>query len=115
MHWLRCLPVARKFVYAFGIVCALCVALGTYTFIAFRGITTKTAQVSESSLPAVINLANIRGAINTMRREDLHLLLCATPKCVADEGPKRQKAIDNYHAAAKAYEPLTFPENYLGL
>ena len=106
MHWLRCLPVARKFFYAFGIVCALCVALGTYTFITFRGTSARTAQVSESSLPAVINLANIRGAINTMRREDLHLLLCTTPKCVADEGPKRQKAADIYREAAKAYEPL---------
>jgi methyl-accepting chemotaxis protein len=106
MHWLLCLPVARKFLYAFGIVCALCVALGAYTFITFRSISAKTAQVSERSLPVVIELTGIRGGINTLRREDLHLLLCTTPKCAADEAPKRQMAIDGYREAAKAYEPL---------
>ncbi len=106
MIWLRNLPIARKFIFAFGIVCALCVALGIFTFLTFRDIAARTAQVSERSLPAVIDLANIRGAINTMRREDLHLLLCLTPKCLADEAPKRQKAVDGFHAAAKDYEPL---------
>ena len=38
MQWLRNLPVSRKFIFAFGIVCALCIVLGTYAFITFRGI-----------------------------------------------------------------------------
>jgi methyl-accepting chemotaxis protein len=106
MHWLRCLPVARKFLYAFGVVCALCVALGIYTFMTLRSIAAKSADISQDSFPAVVDLANIRNAMNTVRREDLHLLLCVTPKCIEDEGPKRQQYIDSYHAAAKAYEPL---------
>jgi methyl-accepting chemotaxis protein len=111
MQWLRNLPVSRKFIFAFGIVCGLCILLGVYTFIAFRGIAAKNAQVSNSSLPAMIDLANIRASINTLRREDLHLLLCSTPVCLKDESVKRQQAIDDFHAATKSYEPLiSLPE-----
>jgi methyl-accepting chemotaxis protein len=106
MHWLRNLPLSRKFLYAFGIVCGLCVVLGIYSFITFRSIAAKTADVSEDSFPSVIDLANLRNAVNTTRREDLHLLLCMTPACLSEEGVKRQQAIDNFHAAAKTYEPL---------
>jgi methyl-accepting chemotaxis protein len=106
MVWLNNLPVSRKFTVAFGTVCGLCILLGTYTFVTFHGIVQKNAQVSDSSLPAVIDLANLRAAINTLRHEDLHLLLCTAPACVAEEGVKRHKAIDAFSAAAKAYEPL---------
>jgi methyl-accepting chemotaxis protein len=106
MQWLLNLPVARKFVFAFGIVCGLSVLLGAYTFTTLRGIAEKNAEVSDNSLPSVVALAEIRGAINVLRREDLHLLLCTTSTCMKDEGPKRQKAIDSYYAAVKAYEPL---------
>ncbi len=52
MQWLRNLPVSRKFLYAFGLVCGLCIVLGAYTFFVFRGITVNNAQVSESSSPS---------------------------------------------------------------
>ena len=106
MAWLKNLPVSRKFVFAFGIVCSLCVLLGAYTFVTFRSIAAKNAQVSESSFPAMIDLANMRVAINTTRREDLHLLLCVAPACLKEEGVKRLQAIDAFHSAANAYEPL---------
>jgi methyl-accepting chemotaxis protein len=106
MHWLRCIPVARKFLFAFGIVCGLCIALGTYTSLTLRSIAVKTADVNGNVLPSVIELANFRNAENTTRREDLHLLLCTKPACFAEEGVKRQSAIDAFHAAAKVYEPL---------
>jgi len=93
MYWLRSLPLSRKFTLAFGIVCGLCVALGIYTFTTFQGIAARNAEVSDNSFPSVIELADLRAAINTLRREDLHLLLCATPSCVADEAPKRQAFI----------------------
>jgi methyl-accepting chemotaxis protein len=106
MHWLRNLPLSRKFTLAFGIVCGLCVVLGIYTFSTFRGIAARNAEVSDNSLPSVVDLADIRAAINTLRREDLHMLLCTTPACIADEAPKRQSAIDSFHSTAKKYEPL---------
>jgi methyl-accepting chemotaxis protein len=106
MAWLRNLPISRKFFFAFGIVCSLCLLLGAYTFTTFRGITAKNAEVSEVSFPASIQLAHIRVAINAVRREDLHLLLCTTPACLTDEGAKRQQVISEYESAVKIYEPL---------
>jgi len=106
MFRLQNLPISRKFSYAFGIVCGLCILLGTYTFITFRGIAQKSAEVSESSFPAVVHLADIRGAMELLRRYDLALLLCQTPACTAEDTAARQKAIADYQAGAKAYEPL---------
>jgi len=106
MSWLRNLPVSRKFILAFGTVCSLCVLLGAYTFVTFRGITKNNALVSENDLPSVVALANVHSGINTLRREDLHLLLCTSPECIADEGARRKKSIEAINAAVKAYEPL---------
>ncbi|MGD0858619.1 MAG: methyl-accepting chemotaxis protein [Terracidiphilus sp.] len=110
MTWLRNLPVSRKFTYAFGSVCGLCIVLGAYTFIAFHGIAAKSADVSDNSFPSVLALADIQGSTNTVRREDMELLLCQTPACSADHGTKRQKAIDVYQNAVRSYEPrIAYP------
>jgi methyl-accepting chemotaxis protein len=110
MQWFRNLPVSRKFIVAFGIVCGLCIVLGAYTFIAFRSIAVKSENVSSNALPSVIALANIRSAANTMRREDLDLLLCQTPACTASHSANRQKAEADYQAGIKAYETrISYP------
>jgi methyl-accepting chemotaxis protein len=85
MQWLRNLPVSRKFIFAFGIVCSLCILLGGYTFFIFRGIAAQSADVSENAFPSVISLADVRGAMNVMRRQDLDLLICQTPACLTRE------------------------------
>ena len=104
MQWLRNLPVGRKFVYAFGLVCGLCLVLGIYTFLTLRGIQQTNSTVSKHSFPAVVQLANLRAGANVLRREDLHLLLCTEAKCIQDEEVKRQKAIDLFNESANAYE-----------
>jgi methyl-accepting chemotaxis protein len=106
MSALRNIPIARKFTLAFGLVCILCIALGTYTFFTFRGIAAKSADVSEEAFPSVLHLADARGAMNTTRRMDLDLLLCQNPACTEKYSAQRQKAITAYQAAVKAYEPL---------
>jgi methyl-accepting chemotaxis protein len=107
MQWLRNLPISRKFNYAFGIVCGLCIVLGAYTLFSFRGIAQRNTEVSGHAFPAVVQLAEAQVAIQTVRREDLRLLLCATPACLAEEGARRQKALANYQSAAHAYDSLT--------
>ena len=102
----RNLPVARKFVLAFGLVCSLCILLGAYTFVTFRSIAQKNVDVSEQRFPAMIQLSDLRGTINIVRREDLDLLLCQTPSCTEAHTAARQKALTDYQAALKAYEPL---------
>jgi methyl-accepting chemotaxis protein len=110
MVWLKNLPVSRKFTFAFGIVCGLCILLGAYTFVTFRGIATKSVDVSGNSLPDLISLADLRWSVNTLRSEDLELLLCQTPACSSEHGAKRQKAIADYQTAMKIYETtISYP------
>jgi len=106
MSVIRNLPISRKFSFAFGTVCGLCILMGTYTFATFHSIAAKNLDVSEKSFPSTVQLAEVREAVGTVRREDLHLLLCTTPGCYTDEGAKRQKAFADYETAVKTYEPL---------
>jgi len=105
MSWINNLAVSHKFTAAFGIVCGLCVLLGTYTFFTFRDIAVKNLDVSDKSLPAVLALSDLQGAVNTVRREDLELLLCQTATCTGEHAAKREKAMAAYQAATKLYEP----------
>jgi methyl-accepting chemotaxis protein len=102
----RNLPVARKFTFAFGIVCCLCIALGIYTFFTFRGIAQQNTEVSETSFPAIVQVTNMRGAMLQVRREELNILLCPSADCTAKHAAKRQKQLDLFKQAVADYEPL---------
>jgi methyl-accepting chemotaxis protein len=106
MQWLRNLPVSRKLFFAFGIVCGLCIVLGTYACVTFRGIAQRSTEVSEQHIPSLIYIGNIRDGVNSERREDLELLLCQTPACIADHTAKRQTAIGSYQNSLHLIEPL---------
>ncbi len=103
IQWLRDLPVARKFILAFGVVCSLCVLLGANTFFAFRNVAEKSVDVSENAFPSVIELSQTRGAMAEIRCQDLDLLLCQTPDCTAAHARARQQAIHTYRGALAAY------------
>jgi methyl-accepting chemotaxis protein len=110
MSAFRNLPVARKFMAAFGLVCMLCVLLGAYTLATLRSIAKDSADVSDSAIPSVTYLSDIRGALNDLRRQDLDLLLCTTQSCNAEHSAARQKALSDYAAAVKSYEPfISYP------
>ncbi len=106
MAWLKNLPISRKFIVAFGIVCGLCILLGAYTFFTFRDIAKKSLEVSGNNFPALVHLADMHSAILQSRREDLNVLLCPTPACSAEHTAKRQKAFSAFKEAAAAYEPM---------
>jgi methyl-accepting chemotaxis protein len=106
MQWLRNLPISRKFIAAFGIVCGLCIVLGAYTFVTFRDIAKRSVEVSENNFPALVHLADIRSSMLQFRREDLNILLCPTPACSSEHTVKLQKALNAYKEAAAGYEPL---------
>jgi methyl-accepting chemotaxis protein len=106
MTWLRNLPIARKFTFAFGTVCGLCIVLGAYTFFTFRDIAAKNVDVSANSLPSVITISNARGSLNALRREDLDLLLCKTAACTVQHSTKRTEHIAAFRTSMKAYEPM---------
>ena len=109
MSWARNLPLSRKFTFAFGVVCTLCLVLGVYTFLTFHSIAQKSAELSGNHLPALIYIGDIRDGVSVERREDLELILCQTPACTADHTARRQKAISDYRGALKEMEPLVTP------
>ena len=106
MRWLRNLPVSRKFTFAFGIVCGLCMVLGGYSLLTFHRIAQMSGDVSQNNFPSVLALAQIRNAANNARREDLDLLLCTTPTCMSTHTGKRQTTWADYQTGVKLYEPL---------
>jgi methyl-accepting chemotaxis protein len=106
MTWLRNLPIARKFTFAFGIVCGLCIVLGAYTFLTFRDIAAKNIDVSANSLPSVIAISNARGSLNALRREDLDLLLCKTASCTSQHTARRADHVAAFQTSIKAYESM---------
>ncbi len=110
MSALRNIPIARKFMLAFGLVCILCIALGMYTFFTLRSVAAQSADVSENAFPSVLHLADARGAMNTTRRMDLDLLLCQNAACTEKYSAARQKTISAYQASAKSYAPfISYP------
>jgi len=106
MSWARNVPIARKFIYSFGVVCGLCLLLGGYTCLTFRSIAAKSQQVSEEALPSLVHLSDTRAAMNAMRMDDLALMMCQSAGCVTQNSAARQKAIADYQDSLGKYEPL---------
>lgn len=105
MSAIRNIPIGSKFVIAFGIVCVLCLGLGTYTFLTFRSVANSTQQVSGTAFPGVVHIAQARGALNTLRSADLGLMLCRSAECTAKYSSMRQSALSDYQSEIKLYEP----------
>jgi methyl-accepting chemotaxis protein len=106
MQWIRNLSVSRKMIFAFGIVCGLCVVMGAYTFVVFRSIATQCTEVSSIDFPSVVNLDAAREEMNLLRRADLDLMLCQTPECIQKHSKDRSQAYEVYQTKLKNYESL---------
>jgi methyl-accepting chemotaxis protein len=110
MSGIRNIPIARKFALAFGLVCILCLGLGSYTFFTLRSIAAKNQDISENTFPSINSLAEIRASLNNLRRSDEDLLLCQTATCASKAIQGRQDALDAYQKALKIYEPfISYP------
>ena len=106
MSAIRNIPLSRKFTIAFGLVCALCVGLGSYSFLTLRSMSAKNLDISTNAFPAVVVLADVRGATAQVRRSDQTLLLCQTDACKEKYAARRRAALEDYDRALKVYEPL---------
>ncbi len=109
MSWARNLPLSRKFTYAFGLICALCLVMGIFTASTLHIIASKSTEVSENRLPSLIDIGDVRNGLNSERMESLELLLCQTPSCTATHTSERQKAIAAYRTAIEKMDPLVLP------
>ena len=65
----------------------------------------KSNRISSDYFPSVVSLARLRGAALNARREDLDLMLCATPACTATHTQQRQQDWTEYQADLDAYAP----------
>jgi methyl-accepting chemotaxis protein len=106
MSFVRNLPNARKFTYAFAIICLLCTGLAGYTFFTLRGIAAKAVDAGEDGVPSVVTIATMRNDVNTIRRAELALLLCPDPECTSHYQQVRRDAIDAYRSASKDYQAM---------
>ena len=106
MSFIRNLPNARKFTYAFGIICLLCAALAGYSFFTLRSITAMASGVHSVNVPAINDLTAMRFNLMSVRRSELAMILCTTPECTAHYKETRQQSLDAISSAEKDYEPL---------
>jgi methyl-accepting chemotaxis protein len=94
----RNIPIARKFLLAFGLVCALCIALGVYTYFTLRAINIQTTDASRNSLPSMTCVMEMRANLTDLRIADLNLLLNQSPEWAARQSQLRQKSLEAYRA-----------------
>jgi methyl-accepting chemotaxis protein len=106
MSWAQNLPLSRKYIVAFGVVCILCLTLGVYTFVTFHSIVEKAQDVSGDALPSIEALTSVRGALNVLRREDLDLALCQNQACITTNLAERQQSLNDYSSDMRIYEPM---------
>lgn len=104
MLWLRNLPVARKFLFSFGIICALCALLGFMALNGMAKINNATTNLANVSLPSAQNLANMQSAMQVHRRADMGILLCATAECSDYYVKTRQRMRSQFDLAFQAYQ-----------
>jgi methyl-accepting chemotaxis protein len=104
MSIFRDLRISRKFAYAFGTVCALCLLLGIFTFMTFRGIAAMNLDVSGKNLPSIVSLASLNMDLRDVRREDQNEVLCRTQQCTETHRATRLKALARYQNDQKNYE-----------
>lgn len=111
MTFFRNLPISRKFLVAFGIVCLLCIVQGLFSIGGISKINKDTASLAGSSLPSIRVLVSVQQQLNMYRRSDLGFYLCPTEACRTEYLQKRSKALTDYQTALKQYESLVSSDN----
>ena len=103
MHLFRNLPVARKFLLSFGIVCLLCAALGAVALAGMSRINNSTTALADVALPSAQHLAAMASAMQIYRRADMGILACDDADCNDYYVKTRKRTSDAFNQAATAY------------
>lgn len=106
MSYFRNLPIARKLLVAFGIVCLLSAVQGMFSITGISKINTHTSQLAGDSLPTIRALVTIQKRLNEYRRSDLGFYLCPSEACRQEYLQKRTNTLSMVEDALKQYEPL---------
>ena len=97
------LPVARKFVLAFGSICIFCALLGAIALWGLSKMNDSSNSLAQIALPSAHNLAQMESAMQIYRRADMGILLCDTEDCAAYYLKTRQRVSAQFEAAGNAY------------
>jgi methyl-accepting chemotaxis protein len=103
MQAFRNLPVARKFLCAFGLVAGLCALLGAIALAGMAKINTSSSKLAEIALPSGQAISDMESAMQIYRRADMGILQCDSAKCVADYIQRRQTAAAKFRTAQGTY------------
>jgi len=104
------MPVSRKFTFAFGLICLLCVTLGVVVFAAFHSVSADVIDVRDHSVPSIVLLADVQTHFDTIRRSGLAYLLCTTDACKATEDQKLTASIAAYQKSTAKYgQIISYP------
>lgn len=104
MQMFRNLPLAGKFLTAFGLVCTLCAILGVVALSGMYKIDGSTTNLAEIALPSAQSLAQMELAMQVYRRADMGILLCEAADCTDYYVKNRQRTTLQFNAAVAAYQ-----------
>jgi methyl-accepting chemotaxis protein len=96
---IRDLKLSRKFTYAFGVICALCLLQGIFAMAGLFRIGTLSHDLAARSMPAVKALDVMGAQIQCARRMELAALLCSNINCVDNYLTLRNEALEKYRNA----------------
>jgi len=102
----RNMPVGRKFLWTFGIECALCALLGGIALTGMMKVNQSTSRLAETALPSAQQLSQMRVAIQLSRRSDMGIMLCDSATCLQYYVERRQKIWPSFENAYAVYSKL---------
>ncbi len=100
------LPIARKFVLAFGAVCVLSAFGGLAGVLGLRLLNSQSMELANQVLPSSISLADLRVVASDIRRADFALLLCTSDDCTSLFSKARQTGLEQFEVNSKTYNAL---------
>ncbi len=100
------LPIARKFVLAFGAVCLLSAFGGIAGVLGLRMVNSQASEVANRVLPMASTLASLRIEATEIRRAVFARLLCTSDACTAQFSQARLKSIGEYKANVAIYQGM---------
>lgn len=103
------LGLKMKLLFAFGLILGFLVIIGLVSFVSLNKVTDKYSHIAEVNLPNAIYLSNIQAAQkDSIIAVSTLLGTNATPADVETQLKFLDTAIQQYEAAAKAYENIPF-------
>lgn len=106
MSFLRNLPIARKMVVSFGIVCLLCVGYGAVNLFTMSKLHQSTTEISKKWLTGVQVLGEIRFDFSQLRRAEIGVLLCETSTCTDLYKTQKDTYMSKLEGEEQSYEKL---------